>query len=376
MRWDRDRLSHRYEKDISSCGMTGIIHRRGELIDGEVIIRSICHQRDRGNGLGSGFAAYGVYPEFKDYYALHIMYEGISSVHETEDWLGERLLVKHQETIPTRRVAVIKDNPILKRYFVTPHERLEDRARRGIEGSLADDDILVATVMRINHDIPGAFVFSSGKNMGVFKGVGFPEEVAEFYGIDEYSAYLWTAHNRFPTNTPGWWGGAHPFTLLDWSIVHNGEISSYGINKRYLEMYGYRCTLLTDTEVITYLLDLMIRKHNLPHRIACMALAAPFWEDIDRLPEEEREALTYLRMVYGSGLLNGPFAFLFGYNRGLIGLNDRIKLRPLVCGVKGDVTIMASEESAIREIYPDLDEAWAPRAGEPVIAELDPDVVI
>jgi glutamate synthase domain-containing protein 1 len=107
-----------------------------------------------------------------------------------------------------------------------------------------------------------------------------------------------------------------------------------------------------------------------------MALAAPFWEDIDRLPEEEREALTYLRMVYGCGLLNGPFAFLFGYNRGLIGLNDRIKLRPLVCGVKGDVTIMASEESAIREIYPDLDKAWAPRAGEPVIAELDPDVVI
>ncbi|MDA2917806.1 hypothetical protein MYX64_13375, partial [Nitrospinae bacterium AH_259_B05_G02_I21] len=83
---------------------------------------------------------------------------------------------------------------------------------RGIEGSLADDDILVGTVMRINYDIPGAFVFSSGKNMGVFKGVGFPEEVAEFYGIDEYSAYLWTAHNRFPTNTPGWWGGAHPFT--------------------------------------------------------------------------------------------------------------------------------------------------------------------
>ncbi|MDA2917674.1 hypothetical protein MYX64_12690, partial [Nitrospinae bacterium AH_259_B05_G02_I21] len=70
-----------------------------------------------------------------------------------------------------------------------------------------------------------------------------------------------------------------------------------------------------------------------------------------------------LRMVYGSGLLNGPFAFLFGYNRGLIGLNDRIKLRPLVCGVKGDVTIMASEESAIREIYPDLDKAWAPPGG-------------
>ena len=25
---------------------------------------------------------------------------------------------------------------------------------------------------------------------------------------------------------PGWWGGAHPFALLDYSVVHNGEISS------------------------------------------------------------------------------------------------------------------------------------------------------
>ncbi len=375
VRWDRDTFSHRYEKDISSCGMTGIIHRRGELIDGDLIIRSICHQRDRGNGLGAGYAAYGIYPEFKDYYALHIMFEGISSIHETEEFLGEYLLIKHQETIPVRPIASIKDSPLLKRYFVAPHERVEDLERRGMEG-MGDDDIVVRTVMHINLDIPGAFVFSSGKNMGVFKGVGFPEQVAEFFRIDEYRAYLWTAHNRFPTNTPGWWGGAHPFTLLDWSIVHNGEISSYGINKRYLEMYGYRLALLTDTEVIAYMLDLMIRKHGLPHRIACLALAAPFWDDIDMLEKGEREALTNLRMVYGSGLLNGPYAFLFAYSRGLIGLNDRIKLRPLVCGVKGDLTIMASEESAIREIVPDLDEAWAPRAGDPVIVELDPDVVV
>jgi glutamate synthase domain-containing protein 1 len=32
---------------------------------------------------------------------------------------------------------------------------------------------------------------------------------------------------------------------------------------------------------------------------------------------------------------------------------------------------MSSEESAIREIAPDLDEVWSPRAGTPVIGELD-----
>ena len=59
--------------------------------------------------------------------------------------------------------------------------------------------------------------------MGVFKAVGYPEDVGEFYRLDEYSGYCWTAHGRYPTNTPGWWGGAHPFAMLDTSIVHNGE---------------------------------------------------------------------------------------------------------------------------------------------------------
>lgn len=90
--------------------------------------------------------------------------------------------------------------------------------------------------------------------MGCFKAVGYPEDVGEFYMLDQYEAYIWTAHGRFPTNTPGWWGGAHPFNILDWSIVHNGEISSYDTNRRYIEQFGYICTMQTDTEVITYLL--------------------------------------------------------------------------------------------------------------------------
>ncbi len=103
--------------------------------------------------------------------------------------------------------------------------------------------------------------------MGAFKGVGFPEEIGHYYLLEEYEGHTWIGHNRFPTNTPGWWGGAHPFTLLDWSIVHNGEISSYGINSRYLEAFGYKCTLGTDTEVAAYLFDL----HAAPPQAAARA---------------------------------------------------------------------------------------------------------
>ena len=128
---------------------------------------------------------------------------------------------------------------------------------------LDEKEFVARTVMKINTEMKGAYVFSSGKNMGTFKAVGFPEDVGVFYKLEEYEGYSWTAHGRYPTNTPGWWGGAHPFTLLDWSIVHNGEISSYDANRRFIEMFGYKCTLQTDTEVITYIMNYLIRVQDL-----------------------------------------------------------------------------------------------------------------
>ena len=43
-------------------------------------------------------------------------------------------------------------------------------------------------------------------------------------------------------------------------------------------------------------------------------------------------------------------------------LNDRLKLRSMVVGEKGDMVYIASEESAIRVIQPTLDKVWAPGA--------------
>lgn len=362
--------SYSFQKEISNCGLTGFVSRNGTRVEGSVIIKSITLMHDRGNGLGGGFGAYGIYPDYKDFFAFHLMYENVMALQVTEEYLERNFHIEKREDIPTRRAKAIANPPAFRRYFVKPLETAEYREQVEFQG-LTDEDLVVRRVMGINHKIEGAFVVSSGRNMGAFKGVGFPEEIADFFRLEEYAGHIWTAHNRFPTNTPGWWGGAHPFTLLDWSIVHNGEISSYGINRRYLEMFGYLCTMLTDTEVVAYMLDLLIRKHGLRPDLACTALAPPFWDVIDRLPVEERELMTAIRQVYGSALLNGPFAILFASNKGLIGLNDRVKLRPLVCAEHGDFIYMASEEAAIREICPHPSRVWAPRGGEPVIAMVE-----
>jgi len=206
--------------------------------------------------------------------------------------------------------------------------------------------------------------------MAVFKGVGYPEDIAHYFRLEEYSGYLWTAHGRFPTNTPGWWGGAHPFNTLDWTVVHNGEISSYGINRRHLEMFGYHCTMHTDTEIVAYAVDLLMRRHGLPIEVVADILAAPLWSEIERQPTNRQRLLRTLRQVYGSLLLNGPFTVIIAHQGEMIGLTDRIRLRPLTAATKGDVLYLSSEEAAIRLVCPDVERAWIPVGGEPVVGRL------
>ena len=235
---------------------------------------------------------------------------------------------------------------------------------------LDEREYVARCVNRINAEIAGAYVFSSGKNMGIFKGVGFPEDIGRFYRLDEYEGYAWTCHGRYPTNTPGWWGGAHPFGLLDYSVVHNGEISSYDANRRWIEMFGYKCTLQTDTEVITYIIDYLVRKRGLTLTEVAHVIAASFWTTIADKDEEAREQQTLLRRMFPSLLVTGPFSIILGYEGGLMALGDRLKLRSMVCAEKGDKAYISSEESAIRRIEPELDRVWSPAGGEPAVFEL------
>ena len=349
----------------SGCAISGIFSKSGKKMTGEDIITSIEVMHDRSNGLGGGFAAYGIYPEYKDYYAFHVFYDNTACKHECEKFLEEHFDIINLSKIPTRKIPEITDEPLIWRYFVTPlHTKLA-------ESQLDEREFVVKCVFRINTSITGAYVFSSGKNMGVFKAVGFPEDVGRFYRLEEYEGYCFTAHGRYPTNTPGWWGGAHPFALLDYSVVHNGEISSYDTNRRAIEMYGYKCTLQTDTEVITYIIDYLHRRKGLSFEEVAKVIAAPFWQTIEKMPKDERELAEYLRDNFSSQLITGPFSILVGFEGGLMALNDRLKLRSMVVGEKDDMVYIACEECAIRIIQPELDNIWSPKGGEPVIVTLD-----
>ncbi|MDR1927345.1 MAG: glutamine amidotransferase family protein [Oscillospiraceae bacterium] len=348
----------------SGCAIAGIFSRSGERMTGRDIVRSIEVMHDRSNGLGGGFAGYGIYPEFADYYAFHLFFDDDTSQRRCEKYIEHYFSVISFGEIPTRKTPQIKDEPLIYRYFLLP---LPDKLR---DSQLQEEEYVSRRALRINEKIDGAFVFSCGKNMGIFKANGFPEDVGEFYQLENYAGYCWTAHGRYPTNTPGWWGGAHPFGLLDYSIVHNGEISSYDANRRFLEMFGYKCSLQTDTEAITYIVDYLHRKQGLTLQETAEVMAAPFWSTIETMPEAEKLRRTFLRKRFSSLLVTGPFSIILGFQGGMMILGDRLKLRSMVCGDYGERFYAASEECAIRAVCPDIPAVWSPEAGQPVIVGL------
>ena len=136
-------------------------------------------------------------------------------------------------------------------------------------------------------------------------------------------------------------------------------------------MFGYKCTLQTDTEVITYIADYLLRRQHLSLNDLSSVIAAPFWSTIESLPKEEKEHLTYLRKVFPSLLITGPFSIILGFTGGLMALNDRLKLRSMVVGEKDDKVYIASEEAAIRAMEPHAGHFYAPMGGEPMIVKVE-----
>ncbi|MFX1339865.1 MAG: glutamine amidotransferase family protein [Promethearchaeota archaeon] len=361
----------RNERVFDGCGISGYINIDGTRDSGTKVIDMLCILHDRENGLGAGFAAYGIYPKYKDYYALHFLFDDEPSKEIVLQHLEKTGYIIQSEVIPTKTPSNVDNPPITWRVFYEPKEMK----------SISKDDQMVSLVMEINEKFDGAFIMSSGKNMGVFKGNGWSHEIAEYYKIADYKAYMWLAHSRFPTNTPGWWGGAHPFNLLGTSVIHNGEITSYGTNMRYLESFGYKCTLFTDTEVIAYLFDLLVRRHKIPISIASLALAPPLFDEIMRMEKKYQIALKNIRATYRSAMLNGPFSIVVGFNGlvpTMIGLTDRKKLRPLVAAISDDenTVYLSSEEASFKRLMLNQSssfkfrEIWHPRSGTAIVARL------
>ncbi len=178
--------------------------------------------------------------------------------------------------IPTRRDPNITNEPLIWRYFVEPlPTRLAD-------SQLDEREYMVKCVFRINTQYKGCYVFSSGRNMGVFRPC-YPEDVGRFYRWKTTRATASRPTAAIPPTRPA--GGRAP-TLRPAGLlgVHNGEISSYGREPPF-----YRDAQATmhasDGTRGPYLFHRLSQPQTGADHGGCLEIiAAPFWQTIASRP--------------------------------------------------------------------------------------------
>ena len=87
---------------LGACDLIGIVDRQGKAIPGSQVIKALEPMRPRYDGLGAGFAVYGIYPKYRNCYALHIYFYSEEGVEEAEAILSNQLEIVRDEPIPIR----------------------------------------------------------------------------------------------------------------------------------------------------------------------------------------------------------------------------------------------------------------------------------
>ena len=389
------------------CGVTGFIS--SIPISGRHIFEPSVQMHNRGNGKGGGIAAVGlsaddlgVTQEVLDtHYMLQIALLDPESRPGMETSNITPFLEVHKaERIPTyddyRDVEGLEVKPPdVWRYFVRVKKDVlgrfvEENRLQDMDIQRAEDEFIYQNSFRINQKFYAslgekqAFVLSHGRNIMILKIVGYAEQVAKYYLLDDFKAHGWIAHQRYPTKGRVWHpGGAHPFSGMDEALVHNGDFANYHSVSEYLKQQNIFPQFLTDTEVSILLFDLWNRTYEYPMEYIIEAMAPTTEHDFDLLPLEKQHIYRYIQSVHTQGSPDGPWFFIIARNNPyenyfqLIGITDTAMLRPQVFALQeGDVQIglICSEKQAIdatlqnlasedSRFCPIADKYWNARGG-------------
>jgi glutamate synthase domain-containing protein 1 len=389
------------------CGVLGMI--ASVPIAGKHVYRSSVQMHNRGNGKGGGLAAVGLVPEqmgvskekLQDDYLIQIAYLDPSARKEVESaFLLPYFEIHHGSQVPTLRdyrdvPGLEIQPPLVWRYFVRVKESvlaefIHTNALKGIDPRRAEDEFVYQNSYRLNKTFYAslgekrAFVLCHGRNLLVFKIVGYAEQALQYYQLENVRAHVWIAHQRYPTKGRVWHpGGAHPFIGLHEALVHNGDFANYHGVCEYLKQRNIFPLFLTDTEVSVLLFDLWSRVYGYSLEEVIEALAPTTERDFLMLPPEKQRHYKAIQVAHLHGSPDGPWFFIIARNEPyekrfqLIGITDTSMLRPQVFALhEGPIQIglIASEKQAIDaalqslhqedpRICPVADRYWNARGG-------------
>jgi len=398
--------SHKAAEE-GGCGVVGLA--ASEPVAGRHLVAPARQMHNRGNGKGGGLAAAGLVPEqmgvpaetLREATLLQIAYLDPKARPEVEqDAILPYYDVLEGYAIPTvddyRQVAGLEVRPPdVVRYFVrarpgalarfAAEQDLEEMEARRVE-----DEFVYRNSFRLNQRYYAslgeqrAFVLSHGRDLLVLKIVGYAEQAAAYYQLEDLKAHVWVAHQRYPTKGRVWHpGGAHPFIGLNEALVHNGDFANYYGVVTYLRQRNIVPLFLTDTEVSALLFDLLDRVYGYPLEVTIEALAPTTERDFQLLPADKRRLYQAVQSTHLHASPDGPWFFIIARSHPderqwqLLGITDTSMLRPQVFALhdgKVQVGLIASEKQAIdaaleslaaedERICPVADRTWNARGG-------------
>ena len=370
------------------CGVLGVAS--STPIKGRHLLQPLIQMHNRGNGKGGGLAAVGLSAQqlgvpdrvLEEDYLMQIAYIDPKSRVEVESqFISPHLNVEHAEKVPViedyRTIGLEVRPPEVWRYFVRVKEDklrqfIEKNGFEGLEPTKAEDEFIYRNSFALNKKYYAslgdkkAFVLSHGKNIIVFKIVGYAEQVIRYYQLEDVEAYVWIGHQRYPTKGKIWHpAGSHPFIGLHDALVHNGDFANYYSMTEYLRQKGISPLFLTDTEVAALYWDLLTRVYEYPLEYAIEAIAPTTERDFAMLPEGKKKVYKAVQATHLHCSPDGPWFFIIARNNPhekgfqLVGITDTSMLRPQVFALQeGEVKIgfIASEKQAIDIMVQGLSE--------------------
>lgn len=304
------------------CGIAGLIHRKKTGDIGTEMTKMLVSLKHRGPD-STGFALYGK-PKGNE---LVLRFK----VAEQED-MAKGFDI-HQQ-VKDRRAEVDRRLKELGAKILKEEEATEYAFRYRVEYD--GDRRKLADYIE---DIDGAEILSIGLGLELIKDLGDATRVSGQYHLAGFNGTHAIGHTRMATESDVDIRSAHPYwayPFADVSVVHNGQLTNYWKGRRALEHRGHRFVSNCDSELIAvYLADKMQQGATLK----------------DSMEDSIEE-------------LDGVFTYLVATSDSLGMAKDTMAAKPMVLYESSEFIALASEEVAIRSVFPREIDTFDPYEGE------------
>ena len=292
------------------CGIAGLIHRgKSSNVGGEMtsMLQALKH---RGPD-STGYAVYG--DASSGDYIMRL------KAAEADDMQKGRGVAQILENRIAEVDAILAENGAV----IKAKENITPYALRYVLSHVGDTGTMAEHI----EETEGVEILSMGSSLELIKDLGDANVVSDLYGLKSFTGTHGIGHTRMATESDVDIKSAHPywaFPYQDVAVVHNGQLTNYWGNRRILERNGYRFNSNCDSEIIAvYIADKMSKGIELEQAMN------------DSLDE-----------------LDGVFTYIVSTKNQLGMAKDHMAAKPMVIYEGKDIVACASEEVAIRNIFP------------------------